>query len=71
LVKVDEHLPLRNLCNIIHALAGIVADAGILVDKAGEDWRDDFFEIASDFLDIVSSSFRSRLPKFTYGAQSD
>jgi hypothetical protein len=50
LVKVDEYFPLGDLCNVVHALARIVADAGILVAKTSKDWRDDFFEVASDFL---------------------
>lgn len=71
LVEVDKHLPLRNLCDVVHALAGIVANAGILVDEAGKDWRDDFFKIASDFLVyIVSSSFRSCLQGICTGPRA-
>jgi hypothetical protein len=50
LVEVDEYLPLRNLCDVVHALAGIVPNTGILVAETREDWRDDFFEIAGYFL---------------------
>ena len=45
LVEIDQNLPLGHLCYIVHALAGIVSYAGILIGKAGEDRRNDFFEI--------------------------
>jgi hypothetical protein len=50
LVEVDEYLPFGDLCNVVHALACIVSNTSILVTEAGEDWGNDFFEVASDFL---------------------
>ena len=50
LIEVDENLPLCDLCDIVHALAGVVPNTRILVAKAGKDWRYDFFEIASNLL---------------------
>lgn len=54
LVKEDENLALCDFCDIVHALARIVTNAGIWVAEAGQDWGHDFFEIASDFLDTQS-----------------
>lgn len=54
LVEVNQNLALGHFCNVVHALAGIVADAGILVREAGEDGRDYFLEISGDFLSTVS-----------------
>jgi hypothetical protein len=56
LVKVDEYLPLGDLCNVVHALTCIVSNTSILVAEAGEDWGDDFFEVASDFLQHASAT---------------
>jgi hypothetical protein len=50
LVEVDEYLPLGHFRDIVHALARIVPNAGILVAEAREDWRYDLFEVAGDFL---------------------
>jgi hypothetical protein len=55
LVKVDEDLAFRNLGDVVHALARIVSDPRILIGEAGEDGGDDFFEIASDFLQRQSA----------------
>jgi hypothetical protein len=54
LVEVDEHLALRDLGDVVHALAGIVADTGVWVAEAGEDGGHDLFQIASHFLYLVS-----------------
>lgn len=45
LVEVHQDLPLDDFGDIVHALTCIVAYAGILVGEAGEDRRDDFFEV--------------------------
>ena len=58
MVEVNEYLPLRNLCDIVHALARIVPNTGILVAEAREDRRYDFFEIAGDFLLRSQSIYR-------------
>jgi hypothetical protein len=50
LVEVDKYLAFCDLGYVVHALTGIVSNTSILVAKAGEDRRDNFFEIASDFL---------------------
>lgn len=50
MVKVDENLSLGDLCDVVHALARIVADTGIWVAEARKNWRHNFFKIASDFL---------------------
>ena len=55
LVKVDENFTLRNLGDVVHAFTRIVSNTGVLVAKAGENWGDDFFEIASDFLHLQSA----------------
>jgi len=51
LIKVNEYFPLRNLRDVVHALARIVTNAGILVAETREDRGYNFFEIASDFLE--------------------
>lgn len=50
LIKVDEDFPLCDLGNVVHALASIVSDTGILVGEAREHGRDDLFKIASYIL---------------------
>jgi hypothetical protein len=50
LVEVDENLSLCDLGDVVHALAGIVADAGILVGEAGEHRGHNLLQIAGDFL---------------------
>jgi hypothetical protein len=49
-VKVYQNLALGYLCNVVHALASVVSYSGILIGEAGENRRDDFFEIAGNFL---------------------
>ena len=40
-VEVDQDLAFSNLGYVVHGLAGVVPDAGILVSEAGEDgWYD-------------------------------
>jgi hypothetical protein len=50
LVEVDEYLSLGDLGDVVHALAGIVPNAGILVREAGEYGGHDLLEVAGDFL---------------------
>jgi hypothetical protein len=50
LVEVDEYFAFCDLCDVVHALAGIVPDTGILVGEAGEDRRNNLLEVAGDFL---------------------
>ena len=38
-VEVDEDFALGDLCNVVHALAGVVSDASILVGEASKDGR--------------------------------
>jgi len=50
MVEVQEDLALCNLCDVVHALAGIVPDAGIVVGEASQHWRHNFMEVAGNFL---------------------
>jgi hypothetical protein len=50
LIEVNEYLSLGDLGDVVHALAGIVSNTGILVREAGEYRRHDFLEVAGDFL---------------------
>ena len=50
MIEVDKYLTLGHLCNVVHALASIVAHAGILIREAGEYGRYDFFKVASNLL---------------------
>jgi hypothetical protein len=43
LVEVEQDLALCDLGNVVHALARIISNSSILIGKAGEDGRDDFF----------------------------
>ena len=49
-VEVDQDLALCDLGDVVHGLAGVVSDTGILVSEAGEDWRHDDFEVPSKLL---------------------
>ena len=40
-VEVDEDLALGHLGDVVHGLARIVPDTGILVREAGQNWRHD------------------------------
>lgn len=53
-VKINQDLTLGNLGDIVHCLAGVVADAGILVREAGEHGRDDLGQEPREVLDRVS-----------------
>ena len=50
LVKVEENLPFGNLGYVVHALAGVVSNARILVGEAGKDGWHDFFQVSSYIL---------------------
>jgi hypothetical protein len=49
-VEVDQDLTLGYLCDVVHGLARIVADPGILVGEAGKHWRDNGFKVLRQFL---------------------
>lgn len=44
-IEVDQYLALANLCDVVHGLARIIPDPGILVGEAGKHWRDDDVKI--------------------------
>ena len=44
-VKVDQYLALSDLCDVVHCLAGIVANPGILVREACQDRGHDLGEV--------------------------
>jgi hypothetical protein len=51
-IKEAEHFPFGDLCDIVHAFAGIVADLLILVTEAGQNGRYNDIKIASDRLHL-------------------
>lgn len=55
-VEVNQNLAFRDLGYIIHGLAGVIAHTGILISKAGEDWRDDDFEVAGKLLEAAGKT---------------
>lgn len=52
-VEVDQYLALCDLGDVIHGLAGVVSNSGILVSEAGEDWRHDDFEVSRKLLRVT------------------
>ena len=53
-VEEDQYLALGHLRNVVHALAGIVADPCILIAEACEDRRDDLLQVPSNILQPLS-----------------
>jgi hypothetical protein len=49
-VEVDQDLPFSDLSDVVHGLAGVVPNTGILVSEAGENWWDDNLKVSSKFL---------------------
>ena len=49
-VEVDQDLAFCDLGDVVHGLAGVVSDTGILVSEASEDWRHDNFKVPSKLL---------------------
>ena len=49
-VKVHQDLPLCDLCNVVHGLAGIVPDPGILIGEACEDRRHYDVQVSGELL---------------------
>lgn len=49
MVEVDQDLALGHLGDVVHSLACIVSNTGILVGKAGEDGRDNDLQIPRQF----------------------
>lgn len=50
LVEVKQDFSFGDFGNVVHALACVVPNAGILVTEAGKDRRNDFLEVSSYFL---------------------
>lgn len=50
MVEIDQDLALGHFGNVVHSLAGIIAHAGILVNKAGQHGRDDGLQVSREFL---------------------
>lgn len=68
-VKVEQDLAFGHLGDVVHALAGVVADTGILVGEAGEYGRDDLFEVSCDFLGLGQQVQAWLGESWTYTAQ--
>ena len=49
-IEVYQDLALCDFCDVIHGLAGIIADTGILVGEASQHRRDNLGEIVGQFL---------------------
>jgi len=49
-VEVDENLPLGYLGDVIHGLARIVPNPGILIGKAGQDRRNNNLQVLGKLL---------------------
>lgn len=48
-VEVDENLPLRDLCNVVHALASKIAYTVLHIRKTDQEWVHEFRHVRSDF----------------------
>jgi hypothetical protein len=59
LIEVNENLAFGHLGDVVHALASIVAHPSIRVCEAGQDRRDNLFEVASYFLRTLDCRQRS------------
>lgn len=49
-VEIYQNLPFGDLGDVVHSLAGIIPDTGILVGEAGKYWWDDNLKISGKLL---------------------
>lgn len=57
-IKIHQDLSFGNLCYVIHGLASIISDSGILIGEACQDRGNNFGKVSGQFLSETSESDR-------------